>query len=55
MHPADEILARWDGQSLRAVGGLTSVLLYALRTRPVIHPGVQLGRAGLTLTLRGTL
>ena len=38
-----------------AVGGLTSILLYALRVRPVVQPSVALRGDGMTLTLRGTL
>lgn len=38
-----------------AVGALTSILLYALRTRPIIEPSVALGGHGLTLHLRGEL
>ncbi|MET0340622.1 MAG: tetratricopeptide repeat protein [Polyangiales bacterium] len=38
-----------------AVGGLTSILLYALRVRPVVQPGVRAGSSGLTLTLGGAL
>lgn len=38
-----------------AVGGLTSILLYALRVRPIVQPGVQLGSAGVTVTVGGAL
>lgn len=41
--------------AIGAVGGLTSILLYALRTRPVIEPRVAIARHGLFLTLGGAL
>ena len=41
--------------ALGAVGGLTSVLLYALRSRPVLEPGVSIARHGWFVTLGGAL
>lgn len=41
--------------TLGAVGGLTSILLYALRSRPVIEPRVAIARDGLFFTLGGAL
>ncbi|HEX5661509.1 MAG TPA: tetratricopeptide repeat protein [Polyangiales bacterium] len=38
-----------------AVGGLTSVLLYALRTRTIIEPQASVGPTGFTLGVRGSL
>ncbi|MDB4989446.1 MAG: hypothetical protein JWN04_4624 [Myxococcaceae bacterium] len=38
-----------------AIGGLTSVLLYALRSRPVVSPSVAVVQHGLMLSLRGQL
>jgi tetratricopeptide (TPR) repeat protein len=38
-----------------AVTGLTSILLYALRTKPVVEPGVALSSHTLVFTLRGEL
>ena len=38
-----------------AVGSLTSVLLYALRTRPVVQPAVSFMQHGWVLGLRGDL
>jgi tetratricopeptide (TPR) repeat protein len=38
-----------------SVGALTSILLYALRTRPIIEPRVAAANGGFTLTLRGEL
>jgi tetratricopeptide (TPR) repeat protein len=38
-----------------ALGGLTSILLYALRTKAVLEPTVALEHHGLTLGLRGAL
>lgn len=38
-----------------AVGGLTTVLLYALRTRTIIQPQASFTPAGFTLGVRGSL
>ena len=38
-----------------AIGGLTSILLYALRSRPVVAPSLSLMQHGMTLSLRGEL
>jgi len=38
-----------------AVGGLTSILLYALRSRPVLSPEVAVQQHGMVLSLRGEL
>ncbi|HEY6881780.1 MAG TPA: tetratricopeptide repeat protein [Polyangiales bacterium] len=38
-----------------AVGGLTSILLYALRTRTIIEPQANVSSAGFTFGVRGAL
>jgi len=38
-----------------ALTGLTSILLYALRTKPVVEPGVSLSSHALVFSLRGEL
>jgi tetratricopeptide (TPR) repeat protein len=38
-----------------AIGGLTSILLYALRTRPVIEPGIALSQQAVMFSIRGEL
>jgi tetratricopeptide (TPR) repeat protein len=38
-----------------AVGGLTSILLYALRTRTIIEPKIEAARGGFILGVRGSL
>jgi tetratricopeptide (TPR) repeat protein len=38
-----------------AIGGLTSILLYALRTKPVISPGISLSQQAVVFSIRGEL
>lgn len=53
---ADRLALASDGSlAAGAVGALTSVLLYALRSKPAIEPGVARAAGGWTLTLRGEL
>ncbi len=41
--------------SVGVVGGLTSILLFALRSRPVLEPGMAMLQQGAVFTLRGDL
>jgi tetratricopeptide (TPR) repeat protein len=53
---ADRLAAASDATiALGAVGGLTSILLYALRSRPVVMPSIAWAPHGLCVTVRGAL
>lgn len=57
MHPADEILARWDGQSLRAVGGRDREAVSAFPVGQVFslrpwEPGTKGARAFVSVFLK---
>lgn len=53
---ADRLAATSDATiALGAVGGLTSILLYALRSRPVVTPSIALAPNGLCVSVRGAL
>jgi hypothetical protein len=38
-----------------AIAGLTSILLFSLRTRPIIEPGVSLSQQAVVFSIRGEL
>jgi len=53
---ADRLAAASDGSlAVGGVGALTSILLYSLRSKPVVQPGLALGQHGWSFTLRGEL
>ena len=53
---ADRLALASDGSFLLgAVSGLTAILLYALRTKPVVQPSIAVAPSSFSLTLRGEL
>ncbi len=56
VHRADRLAVGADvALSAGVLGSLTSILLFALRSRPVIEPGMALLHDGAVLTVRGDL
>lgn len=56
VNKTDRLALASDGSFLfGAVSGLTAILLYALRSKPVVQPSVALGPSSFSLTLRGEL
>jgi tetratricopeptide (TPR) repeat protein len=53
---ADRLAIASDGcLAVGAVGALTSILLYSLRSKPVLEPGLSVGANGWFFTLRSDL